>query len=239
MKFSSRFSGFIDLDRLAIVRARTVYAVVVVLTASCASAPKNAEEIPRSQFVQLSGLATEIDPGNLDERLLAAAIFHETNRVREQLHLPKFAWLRKLNEAADWQADSIALMQAVGHRNFLPRLAGVADRLRRVGLPPGAAAENATILLVNDVVPPHEFEVQRSAERVMMDRETGRVSRPRTYSSFAAAAVEAWMESPEHRANIVDPDLRYLGCSARPTKTVLRVDMIACIQVFYTPADAR
>ena len=45
------------------------------------------------------------------------------------------------------------------------------------------------------------------------------------------------MESPGHRANLVSPALRYLGCAVQPTVTFTGVDSLFCVQVFFTPLD--
>ena len=44
------------------------------------------------------------------------------------------------------------------------------------------------------------------------------------------------MESPGHRANIVNPSLAYLGCSVQPSVSLIGVDQLFCVQVFFTPA---
>ena len=39
---------------------------------------------------------------------------------------------------------------------------------------------------------------------------------PYTYSEMAKSVVDSWMNSPGHRANILNPDYFYLGCGCAP-----------------------
>jgi uncharacterized protein YkwD len=48
--------------------------------------------------------------------------------------------------------------------------------------------------------------------------------------------VNDWMNSPAHRANIVNPELTSLGCAARTTLSWKgRQEQIYVVQVFFTP----
>jgi uncharacterized protein YkwD len=41
---------------------------------------------------------------------------------------------------------------------------------------------------------------------------------PYTYLEYARLLVNGWMNSPPHRRNLLNPDYKYLGCSARFSK---------------------
>jgi uncharacterized protein YkwD len=59
---------------------------------------------------------------------------------------------------------------------------------------------------------------------------------PHTYASFAARVVDDWMNSPPHRANLVNPELTSLGCAARTCLSWRgRQEQIYAVQVFFTP----
>lgn len=217
-------------------------ALLLTLISAASSAPPPAATPPApallspAAFAQLPALNTPLDAAHLDVPLLAAAIFHETNRIRRELHLRPFQWLAQLDQAADLQAGSGALNQAAGHENFLPALETLGDRIRHVGLEFGRIAENSALLPLVDIDVTHEIAVRREGDRrLLVDGATGRIGEPHTYASFAAAAVKAWMNSPGHRANIVNPAFHHLGCSGRSTLRLNTAEMIACVQVFYTP----
>ncbi|HTO03641.1 MAG TPA: hypothetical protein VL069_08065 [Opitutus sp.] len=46
------------------------------------------------------------------------------------------------------------------------------------------------------------------------------------------------MNSPSHRANLVNPNFRYVGCSNRPSKSISGLDLLTSVQVFFTPAGS-
>lgn len=183
-------------------------------------------------------MAEVISLDSFDAARLSDAIFRETNQVRRQLGLRPFTRLNQLDRAADIQASSNALGGAAIHGNLIHEWATPFDRVVNVGLRPNIVSENAAMLPLLDFdVSKGYYERKTPEGTVIVAAQTGRVAHAHTYASFAQAIVRAWMNSPEHRANIVNPRLRVLGCSARPTKTVTGFDMIAGIQVFYTPSD--
>lgn len=185
-------------------------------------------------------LHAPIDPDNLDLTRLAAALFHETNRVRHRLKLPLYAWNPLLDRAADLQASSSALSRTAGHTHLLPALATPWDRVKHVGLEASMVGENALLIAVLDVPQDHGISINHvNDEKVFVDGRSGRPIAPHTYASFAVAALEAWMSSPPHRETLMNPDFRYVGCGGRSTKSINGLDLIAAIQVFFTPATER
>jgi uncharacterized protein YkwD len=126
---------------------------------------------------------------------LARAISRETNRVRTAFGLPRLAPERDLDAAADEQAVHLVMIAAVEHSNPVPGERTARDRVLRAGVDPDAIGENA---LMEPAVPP-----------------PGSAGTAYTYAGYAALMVDAWMNSPGHRANILNPDFTELGCAAR------------------------
>lgn len=213
--------------------------LIAVLAIAIALVPAIAQATPRDRptvSATSPRLRDAITPQMLDGPRLAAAIFHATNRVRAQLHLPAFKWRTSLNRAADIQATYCALSLTAGHDNPVPDLATSMDRVKYVGLTPLFVAENAALLPMLDVVAQHGVVERLDPDGMhYFDGATAEPVHWHTYQSFAAKVVDAWMQSPGHRANIVNPSLRYLGCSGRTGRLVSGVDVIAAVQVFYTP----
>lgn len=158
-----------------------------------------------------SGWAAEltdpIDAARLDQALLARAIFDETNRVRVQLGRKPFAREPKLDEAADTQANIGALFRPPSHTNPFPLIATPADRVRFAGLDPLRVSENIALLSIYDV-PGNASVYSLKNDPTPRDPRTGEPLRVHTYATFAKAIVGEWMNSPGHRANIVDEKLR-------------------------------
>ncbi len=190
----------------------------------------------RLEFAGQPGLNAQLATDSLDRELLAAAIFHETNRVRHQLGLTVLQWLEKLNEAAEIQSHIGVLSRPPSHTNPFRAIGTPLERVKYAGLMPERVAENIALIPVYDVAPAGEIGVSRDRQKTAyIDPETGRELKVHTYASYAALVVQAWMDSPGHRANITDPSVKYLGCSVYPKRGNYGEEMVFSVQVFYAP----
>ncbi len=212
-------------------------ALRLLLSAAGASDARGAE-LPAEKSGQLLDLDTRLDIGRLDRAILAAAIFAETNRVRENLRLPLFRRAPKLDEAADLEAAFGRVSLPPSHTNPFPRIGTPLERVKFVGLKPRLVAENIALL--------SSFEIDANVgvgvavhggRREFVNSETQELLRPATYRGFATEVVKAWMQSPGHRENLVNPALQFLGCSVQPNMSLLGVPNLFCVQVFFTPAS--
>jgi len=207
-----------------------------VVSVARATEERDLTRLPPAEFARLPEVNALIDLENYDRDLLAAAIFHETNRWRVQLGLPPFRHLPKLDQAADMQVTFGSLMPEVGHTNVLPSQASPLDRVLSTGLRPGYVAENVALTPVFNTGQETSFEVRGlGLERKYFDPATGRQLQPHTYATFATRVLVQWMNSPGHRANIANGTLHYLGCSARSKRNLNGTDSLFAVQAFFTP----
>lgn len=217
------------------MRAITIFVLVLVLPPGglAATSPRQAEQAAEASPRQPE-LQAPLEIGSYRPALMASAIFQETNRVRRRAGLRPFRPLAKLDEAADLQAGIGALLPGVDHHNPLPGLGDAADRVHAVGLEYTLLAENIALTMTLDVtnVDGGVTVEGRDASRHYVDAKTGRTLVPLTYAGFAAAVVKQWMDSPPHRANILNPQLRYLGCSAHWRHDYTDLDTLYSVQVF-------
>lgn len=183
-------------------------------------------------------LSDTIEPANLDEALLARAIFNETNRIRVQLGLKEFDAEPRLDDAAETQARLGAVFHPPSHTNPFPLIATPWDRVKFAGLEPKLVAENIAQLTLYDVPSGGQIYYLKS-DRTLREMRTGQPVRTHTYAGFARAIVQAWMDSPGHRGNIVNPQLRVLGCAVKISRSQDGIPMIFGVQAFYTPALQR
>lgn len=190
-----------------------------------------------AEFAARPEVQSPIDPQKFDQPLLVAAIFHETNRVRRSLGLAPFTTVARLDEAADLKAVFGTLQFGLTHQNPLPLTATPADRVRSVGLSYRQVAENIGLLGLLDVATRTQVGLRkRDGRDEYYHLDSGKPVERRTYALFAAAVVAAWMNSPPHRANIVNPAFVSLGCGARPCRDLMSgQDQIYAVQVFFTP----
>jgi uncharacterized protein YkwD len=132
-------------------------------------------------------------PENFSIAELNTALLVETNRVRVAHGLPKLRLLAELAAAADDQAAFMALTLHLAHANWLPEQADVAERVKRRGLTEArVVAEN---VLTTGFAPAREPAP--------------------TCAEVATGIVAQWMDSPGHRANILNRQFTNLGCAAR------------------------
>lgn len=198
---------------------------------------KELMQLSATEFARQPELAARIDPANLDRALLAAAIFHETNRVRSRFNLPPLKSLAKLNDAADLQASVGGAVQPPAHTNPFLLIATPLDRVKYAGLDPLYVAENIALIPVYELSAGSGVGLlTKDHQTKFVDLVTGDELKPHTYAGFAAAVVQAWMDSPGHRANILNGTVHYLGCSVQSTRGDHGMGMVFSVQVFYTPS---
>jgi uncharacterized protein YkwD len=185
-------------------------------------------------FALQPALDERIEMARFDRKLLAQAIFHETNQVRLGLGLPLFRSLPKLDEAADLEAAVGKVYQPPSHTNPFPMIGTPAERVRYVGLKIDQVAENIALLSIFET-DAGVGTVIREGKRHFVHPETHGELQPATYRGFARRVVKGWMESPGHRTNIVNPSLTHLGCSVQPSVSLNSVNQLFCVQVFFTP----
>jgi len=193
---------------------------------------------PGPDFWRQPALDQQINHAGFDRQLMARAIFHETNRVREKHGLRPFGLFPKLEAAADLAASVGKVYQPPSHTNPFPMIGTPMERVKYVGLKPGQVAENIALLPIHDIGLNVGVGVTvREGRRYFVHPETHEELKPSTYRKFAAVVLQGWLDSPPHRANIVNPALHYLGCSVQPTASLLGVEQLFCVQVFFTPTD--
>jgi uncharacterized protein YkwD len=229
---------FITMTRLFNLTAlAAVFVLAFLVVVPCGGAePGRWQRMSAEEFWKLPAVNKRIDFSGFDQELMAGAIFHATNRVRLQLALRPFRHLIKLDAAADIQAGAGVLMGELSHHSLLPFGATPSDRIQSVGLHPKILAENLALTTALDNDPKvTTMGVRKPAPNPQFyDLATGRDLRPPTYAQFAATVVQQWMDSPGHRANIVNPQLDSLGCSARWRLSSNGVEVIYSVQVFCT-----
>lgn len=126
-----------------------------------------------------------MDRAKMDVGLLNAAIFFATNTEREKHKLPIFQTSRALNACAYEHSRDMALENFFSHENPNDPVKHTAwQRMEAKGLKSGERAENIAMRTTNSL----------------------------TYLAFADEMVKLWMNSPGHRANILNRNLRFLGC---------------------------
>jgi len=216
---------------------RNLACLVLAATLEAApAAPVAWAALGEAEFSRRPELAAVLEAATLDRELLARAIFHETNRVRRRLGLRELAPLAAADTAADLQATAGAIQRKASHDHPLPSFATPQDRARRAGIKGRGVSENVALTSLLNLGEATSFGVQKIDGRERYIRlDTGEPLQPHTYAGFAADVVAKWMASPGHRANLVAPAARQLGCAVRATRGQSGADLIYSVQVFVIP----
>ena len=193
------------------------------------------EEEPKA-FFERDDVRAEIDFDHIDQALLAAAVFHETNLRRVENDLQPLAYRPVLREAARVQARAMVRLGKVSHSHPDEVLRTPTDRLRHLGLEGRFSAENVAMVFgiryeSGEQVYPREID----GVSVFSLEPGGEPIQPHSYRSFAKMLLDSWMDSPGHRKNILSPHPEMLGTACLHDRSALGMDRFFCAQVFYAP----
>lgn len=195
-------------------------------------------DMPAEQFFAAPQAGRTLDARSVDYDVISAAIFHETNLRRRENGKPPLGHDPRLVAAARTHAASMAQQNYVSHTDphrserRTPR-----DRALLAGFISRYLAENiATHLDIH-------YEAGRMIYRV--PEGSGFSYRPQgppiprhTYRSFAASLLAQWMNSPEHRRNILADQPEFFGADCRPRPEMEGMSTFYCVQLFGSPATA-
>ncbi len=128
-----------------------------------------------------------LERGGIDHGLLNAALFYATNVERVKHKLPPFQSSAALTASAFEHSRDMALLDFFSHEN--PKDAAKRTPWQRMaahGVAGGTRAENIAMRTVSKL----------------------------TYLAYADMTLKQWMDSPDHRKNILNSKLTTLGCGA-------------------------
>ncbi|HMJ65729.1 MAG TPA: CAP domain-containing protein [Candidatus Binatia bacterium] len=191
-----------------------------------------------SSFAKLPEARTQIDLEHINQDLLDAAVFHETNRRRQERGLPALAYHDKARTMAQIQARAMAKGRFVEHTNPERDKGTLADRAKFVGLRPRFAAENVASTFGRRYKSGQPFYTREEGGRKIYSYEpNGKPIPIHTYLSFAEDLVDSWMQSPGHRENILHKTPQYLGCACELSRDATAMETFYCAQVFLKPTS--
>jgi uncharacterized protein YkwD len=225
-------------------RFPSVFLLFVLLESSSPGAdPAGAETeklftgFSASSFKKLPAARQPLDRDHWNEDLLSAAVFHETNLRREKHRLAPLAFRAEVRQAAGLQADAMAKWGFVDHVNPKePKKRTLMDRIRLVELQPAFVAENVAMTFGLRYESGTRIYVREEGGRKIFSLEANGPSLPmHSYVSFAEALVDSWMNSEGHRANILNPQPRFLGAASAPGTSENGMPIFYSVQVFFAP----
>ena len=209
--------------------------LICLLSGGCVVSDFREEAAPSSE----AAVQRVVGPDDFDDALLSAAIFAETNRERREQGLRPLRPYANLRNAADIQAFTNAITGVVTHDNPIAGHARAWDRVRAQGIDPAIVMENVLVTLVRSsgAGKPVRVERREGDSQVRRDDETGAVLPWPTYAELAQRVVAQWMDSPVHRINILNAEVRYLACGVAMSRTPLGGELLHATQVFMAKAS--
>lgn len=170
-------------------------------------------------FFAISELQRRVPKFFANTELLNAAIFWLTNLERKKHSLVQFQFHGKLMQMATLHSEQMRQHKFFDHENkYDSRFKTLSDRLEHVKDDSFQGfmcfAENIADCPVIKANESFTYSVRDGVVHFYtMD---GKEFFPYTYSEMARSVVDSWMNSPGHRANIMNPDYCYLGCGCAP-----------------------
>ena len=170
-------------------------------------------------FFAISELLRRVPKLFVNTKLLNAAIFWHTNLERKKHGLTQFLFHGKLEQMATLHSEQMRQHKFFDHENkFDVRFRTLRDRLEHVkddGFDGFMSfAENIADCPVIKADESFTYSIKDGVVRFFTM--VGKEFFPYTYSEMAKSVVDSWMNSPGHRANILNPDYQYLGCGCAP-----------------------
>ncbi|UFH53408.1 CAP domain-containing protein [Spirosoma sp. KNUC1025] len=152
-----------------------------------------------------------------DTVLLDMALFQATNEARRLAGLPILQYDRSLYQAARNHAESMMQNNYISHEDHFD-LSGLTllKRIQKQTNRFGVMAENIGQYQTIDT--PDWFGVRFNSRRQQyefVNSATKQPYKPYSYASYARYAVIQWLNSPHHRANLLNPLFTHVGCAVR------------------------
>mgnify|MGYP001264315422 CR=1 FL=1 len=189
-----------------------------------------------TDFLSDDNLKNRIDLKNFNLHFLNAAVFHLTNIERSHADLPLFSFYENLYKSAALHSESMIEYDYFDHVNYInKKWRTPKNRILYFDDSYRSLAEN---ILENNLLE-HEGDVlkyrtlKNSDGTLLYLDLNGQQIKYGTYLFIAKRLVLQWMNSPPHRANILDENMRLLGCSCAIDEAKIPV-MIRCTQNFGT-----
>jgi uncharacterized protein YkwD len=152
-----------------------------------------------------------LDFCNIDLSRLNALLFYMTNEVRIKHKLPALEYAKELENAAAMHSRDMVNHDFFSHIDPMDSEKKTPnDRAAIMGIKNPHIAEN----IAEDfgLQYANGSNVYVSGKGIFSYEPEGKHIPPRTYLMLAGAFLERWMNSPEHRKNILSPDALQLGC---------------------------
>ena len=162
-------------------------------------------------FLSIEKLKEQIDFSSINYPLLHASIFYETNQQRLKDRMTPLMFHQSLEAAAYGHAQDMKIYEFFSHTSVVSGKESVGDRTLQAGFNWSMVGENIAKSFGIDYLAGTPVYSPQQNNGYFSYEYQGDPILPHTYLSFAKAIVTQWMNSPGHRANILNVNYKYLG----------------------------
>jgi uncharacterized protein YkwD len=169
------------------------------------------EGISLNTFRNEKSFNDTLDFSCIDLPRLNALLVYVTNEIRAAHNLPVLEYAKELEDEASMHSRDMVILDFFGHENPAdPKKKTPNDRASISGIMNPYIAENIAEDFGLQYASGTQVYVLGKGE--FSDEPEGKLIPPKTYLSLAGSLIERWMNSPEHRKNILAPDALQMGC---------------------------
>ncbi|KPQ18851.1 MAG: hypothetical protein HLUCCX10_04665 [Algoriphagus marincola HL-49] len=175
-----------------------------------------------------------LDPSDIDYPLLHAAVFYVSNEYRAKQGLPTFRYSYKIEKLAADHAHDMVKHDFYGHQSKIRNKRNLRDRFQIVGLNPPLIAENISATAGIDYEYGKRIYPPTSPGEYIYQGKKPESVPYHSYISYAKEIVQLWIDSPGHRANLLNPRLNQMatGCAIYPEKSFYNMPYFINVQCF-------
>ena len=199
-------------------------AIGLVALVACGSAESGTElseaenRIATADMIACDGLTPlssaayqTVDPANIKQSIIDAAIRHYSSRARCENGGLSFSGDERLLEVARDHSADMARLDFFAHESTVSGKESLGDRFGLGGVTYRAGAENLASVSLFNFPPNVRFQVIDEGRCLFRDPQTRTLYQRQNYAELAQNVVDSWMDSPGHRANLLSPKYSRMG----------------------------
>lgn len=191
-------------------------------------------QLSPQEFFKIQEVNDTIDFAHINNELLAAAIFHQTNLQRKSKDQLKYN--KQLADAAQYHSDQMEEKHFFDHNNRANKeMKTPVKRAEYFGFPSTFVGEN----IIEEIALSYKDNSSYNyKEGNYYNENYSKQLNVLTYKTLAEKIVNSWMHSSGHRQNILNKEYQLLGIGVRLEEFKPgEIPMVIATQVFGTITD--
>jgi len=162
------------------------------------------------------GARCNISTQHFDDTLLSECLLYYTNRVRHKYGLAACRVDQRLSKAAQAHSHEMAQRERLSHSSPVEANSTLQKRLEKAGMHLAGTTfgENLGVDYILAIAKIYFYQEEVNGTIRYYNAKTRKRIVPQTYSQFASAMVQSWLDSPRHRDNLLNKAYTGIGFGA-------------------------